>query len=389
MVTYLNNEYTKKFTLMVLFLLAAANMQISAAEHTILIGPKTIGRGWRDNIVLEARHFQHVKAGDILTVYNDNAKGNAQGAFQNPKDWQAVAPEYAYFNVKGPFRLTFTDEILTKVREHGLGIGGHDYRITQVTITPGEEFVEKIVWRGPSLQMKSDWSVSAAITGQCFKNLKLGDGIRFHASRVEPEAAAKLMDMTYNALDPSTNGIPVGSEGFTFYVEDQAPLLKIQLAGTGQNVALRVGGKGYRLDKIGIVQFIGEVDEDFSDAQHAPKEYILQPGELYRGEKLLPADWSGNLIINAAPFQECTTDDCLIISYTLLNEDCPHKISLRENRGNWDDLGGASEPQWLDLNGQDLVIPFDEISLDRLKTKGFVLTGVGCVVTRIQLITVQ
>ena len=249
--------------------------------------------------------------------------------------------------------------------------------------------MEKIVWRGPSTQMKPDWSASAEIPGSCFKSLKEGDGLRFHISHVETGATAKLMDFTWNALDPSTNGFSVGGDSFTYYLNDKAPLLKIQLAGTGTNTALRIGGKGYRLDKVGIVSFVGEVDEDYSDAQHAPKEYKLQPGELYRGEKLFPADWSGNLVITAAPFQECTTDDCLIISYTLLNEDCPHKFSLRENKGGWKDLSGADEPQWIDLNGSDLVVPFDEISLDRLKTKGFVLTGVGAIVTRIELISIQ
>ena len=41
---------------------------LSATERTILIGPKTIGRAWKDNIVLEARHFADAKAGDVLTV---------------------------------------------------------------------------------------------------------------------------------------------------------------------------------------------------------------------------------------------------------------------------------------------------------------------------------
>jgi len=99
-----------------------------ALERTILIGPKTIGRAWKDNIVLEARHFADAKAGDVLTVYNDHAKRSAQGAFQNPTNWQGIAPEYAYFGINGPFRMTLTDDILSVAREHGIAIGGHDYR---------------------------------------------------------------------------------------------------------------------------------------------------------------------------------------------------------------------------------------------------------------------
>ena len=75
----------------VLCSVSAAVCTLSAVERTILIGPKTIGKAWKDNIVLEPRHFAHAHAGDIITVYNDNAKRTAQGAFQNPKTWQGIS----------------------------------------------------------------------------------------------------------------------------------------------------------------------------------------------------------------------------------------------------------------------------------------------------------
>ena len=81
---------------------------------------------------------------------------------------------------------------------------------------------------------------------------------------------------------------------------------------------MRVGGKGYRFDKIALVSCTAEPDEDLSTAQRAPKEYKLQPGELYRGEKEFPNDWSGNLRLTAEPFQGCTENDVLVVSYTLL-----------------------------------------------------------------------
>ena len=92
-----------------LYSVSAAVCTLSAVERTILIGPKTIGKAWKDNIILEARHFADAKAGDVLTVYNDHAKRSAQGAFQNPTNWQGIAPEYAYFGINGPFRMTLTD----------------------------------------------------------------------------------------------------------------------------------------------------------------------------------------------------------------------------------------------------------------------------------------
>jgi len=362
-----------------------------ATERTILLGPKTIGKGWRDNILLEGRHFMTAKAGDVVTVYNDEARRTAQGAFQDPKDWQGVAPEYGCFNVAGPFRMVLTDDIINKVRERGVYIGGHDYRILRVTLTDGADFQETIVWRGPSKQMKPDWSASAELPASSFTTLREGDGLHLHCSRVEEGAAAKLMDFTWNVLEPATDGIPVGQNGCTYYVNDRAPLLKLQLAGTGSNVAMRIGGKGYRLDKVGIIQFTGERSEDLTHAQRAPREYTLQPGELFHGEKVFPNDWSGNQRLTAEPFQECTENDVLIVHYELLprQDGVTPQMSFRENKGKWLDITGSQEPVWYPLDGNDVVLTFDEASLDKVKTSGLVVTGLGFTLTRIELITAQ
>lgn len=377
----------KRYIICVICVICGLN--IYAAERTILLGPKTIGAGWKDNILLEARHFTNAQPGDVVTVYHDNAKRTAQGAFQDPKDWQGVAPEYGCFNISGPFRMTLTEEMLQKLRERGCYIGGHDYRILRVTLTPGSEFVEKIVWRGPAKQMAPDWSQSAELPASCFKNLKIGDGLVLHASRVEEGAAAKIMDFTWNVLEKATDGIPVGPTGCTYYINDDAPLLKLQLAGKGDNVAMRIGGKGYRLDKVGIVSFVGERSEDLTDVQRAPKEYKLEPGELFHGEKLFPNDWSGNLRLTAEPFQECTENDVVILHYDLLPGVNDAQLSFRENRGKWRDLSGTEEPAWQHLDGNDVVLTFDEQSLDKVKTSGLVVTGMGFTLTKIELVSAQ
>lgn len=365
---------------------------LSATERTILIGPKTIGKAWRDNIVLEARHFAHAKAGDVLTVYSDKAKRTAQGAFQNPTNWQGVAPEYAYFGINGPFRMTLTDDIIRIAREHGIAIGGHDYRITQVTLSEASDYQETIVWRGPSVMMKNDWSVNAEIPGKAFVNLRQGDAIRFHISKAQAGAAMKLSDMTWNVLDPSVDGVSVGGDNYTWYIYDRALQIKLQLVGNTMNTVMRVGGKGYCLDKIGLVQFVGEVSEDYSQAQRAPKEYVLQPGEIFHGEKAFPNDWSGNLRISAAPFQKCTENDVLLISYTIdptaKAAGVTPQLSLREGR-NWTEITGSAEPIWYSLDGNDVVYMFDPVALDNVKTRGFILTGVGFTLIRIELISVQ
>lgn len=383
----MKRQFIIVFALCSLFLVPAR-----AVERTILLGPKTIGKAWKDNIVLEPRHFADAKAGDIITVHNDNAKGAAQGAFQSPQNWQGVAPEYAYFGISGPFRMTLTDAILAIAREHGIAIGGHDYRILQVTLSNAEDFQETMVWKGPAVVMKDDWSASAEIPGQCFATLREGDGLRLHLSKVKPGASAKLMDFTWNALDRSVDGAPVGGEAFTWYINDKAPLLKLALAGTGGNVAMRVGGKGYTLNGIGIIQQVGEVSEDYSDAQRAPREYVLQPGEIFHGERTYPNDWSGYLKITAAPFQESTENDVLIISYkidpTAKAAGVTPQLSLRNSK-TWGDLTGAAEPVPYLLDGTDIVYMFDPVALDEVKTRGFILSGVGFTLTKIELISAQ
>ena len=363
---------------------------LSASERTILIGPKTIGAGWKDNIVIKPEQFKDAGPGDIMTVYTMEAKRTAQIAFQDPKDWQAVSPEYGAMSVQGPIRMKMTDEILAKIKERGLILGGHDYKIAQVTLIPAAEMVEKLIYRGPGMQMKDDWSASIPIAKGVFKNVKVGDGIKLLVSKVQPGAAIKLMDFRWNTMDPTVDGAAVGGDSYTYYINEQSQLIKLQLAGP-DGISMRVGGKGYKFEKIAIVRCMAEPDEDLSTAQRAPKEYKLQQGELFRGEKLFPNDWSGNFRITAEPFQDCTSNDVLVISYKLLpkQEGVWPKISFRENTGKWQDISGAEEPVWMDMNGTDIVLPFDEMILDKLMTYGLVITGLGFELTRIELISAQ
>lgn len=368
--------------------LLMAAVVATAAERTILLGPKTIGAGWKDNIVILPQQFAMTQVGDILTVYVDEVKGGAQGAFQDPADWKAIAPEYAYFGVSGPFRLKVTQEILDKIKQRGLAIGGHDYRILRVTHIPAAEMVEKVVYRGPSVLMKDDWSVSAAVQKDCFKDVKVGDALHFKVSRVEEGAALKVMDFRWNAMEPSLDGVPVGEDGVTVPIVEQSQLIKLQLAGS-DGVSMRVGGKGYRLEKISVVSFTGVRDEDLTNAQRAPKEYKLQPGELFHGEKVLPQDWSGNLRITAEPFQECTESDCIVVSYKDIQQGCEPQISFRENKGKWLDLTGSQEPVWYKLDGNDVVLTLDAAMLDKLMTDGLVITGVGATITKVYIIHIN
>lgn len=378
----------RRLTILFLFLAGlAASVWVTAAERTILLGPKTIGGGWKDNIVILPRQFAGAQAGDILTVYVDNVKSGAQGAFQDPADWKGIAPGYDYFNISGPFRLKITDEILGKIKERGLALGGHDYRILRVTHIPAAEMVEKTIYRGPSVLMKDDWSASASIQKGCFKDVKVGDVLHFQVSRVENGATGKVMDFTWNAMDPSLDGISVGQDGFTYPITEQSQLVRLQLAGS-DGISMRVSGKGYRLEKISTISFIGTRDEDLTNAQRAPREYELKPGELFHGEKLFPEDWSGNLRITAEPFQNCTGNECIVVCYENMQPGCEPQISFRENRGKWADITGAAEPVWYKLDGNDVVLTLDDAILDKLKTRGVVITGVGVTITKVYILNI-
>ena len=367
-------------------MLCAVCLSATAAERTLMIGPKTIGRAWKDNILVEARQFADVKPGDLLCLYVDNAKKSAQGAFQNIENWQGVAPEWGCFNISGTTRMKVTQEILDKIQARGMIIGGHDYRILRLTHIPVSDIHETFIYKGPSVRMADDWSQYANLQARIFKDVKVGDGIRFYVSKVQPGAAIKLTDMTYNTLDKAVDGCALGEESFTYYINEQSQLVQLSLA-SQDGVSVRVTGRGYTLNRISVVSITSEEDTDLSQAQRAPKEYKLMPGEVFHGEKDFPQDWSGNLRLSAEAFQDCTTSHCLVISYE--KKRTPAQLSFRENQGRWLDLTGSKEPVWYELDGNDLIYPLDDITLDKIKTKGLVITGIGCTVTKVSLLNIE
>lgn len=377
----------KRYLLYIMLCISAA-LQVSAAEHTVLLGPKTIRGGWKDNIVIQPQQFSTVQAGDIITIYTLQARGNAQGALQDPKDWQAVEPQYGYFSFNGPARLTVTPHMVQVMKERGLAIAGHDYVIARVTLTPAADFTERTVVHGLSFDMADDWSRSTTLGHKVFEGVEIGDGIHFNVSKVQPGAAIKLMDFTYNALNSSVDGAQVSTDGFTYYITENSQLVQLQLFDADGTV-MRVGGKGYRLDGVSIIHRTGGIDTDESTAQRAPKEYKLGPGELFHGEKDF-TDMNQNERITAEPFQKSGPSDCLVISYELLPGATKASLSLRENHGGWYDLTGSNDPVWYDLTGPDLVYTLDNpVVLDKVKTHGLVVTGQGFRLTRITLLHVE
>ena len=359
-------------------------LSAAAIEKTILIGPKTIGKGWKDNIVIDAQQFQQAKVGDIMTLYTIPARGSAQAAFQPPKDWQPIAPQYAYFSVKAPVRVTLTADILANLKQYGLGIGGHEYQIVRVTLMPATDMTETELWKG-SFTAASDWSRNLDLQRSVFQGVRMGDALCFHVSKVGTDAAFKLYDSQWQPLRSDVDGVPLAGDKFLWLISDQMQLVKLQLAGA-DGVAVHLGGKSFTLDRISIVRYANELDPDESTAQRAPREYALHPGELFRGEKAFPADYSQNLRLTAAPFQELTTDYALAVSYRLMPDIEGPVLGFREQRGSWPDISGTKETQWRPLNGRTVVLPLDEQTLDKVKTKGLVISGRGFVLTKVMVV---
>lgn len=357
-----------------------------ASEHTLLIGPKTIGRAWRDNILVEPQQFSNVQVGDLINVYTSSYKRGAQIAFQNPKDWQAVAPEYGSMGIEDVARMTVTEDILQKIQQYGLMLCGHDYVIAYVTHIPANEIERTVLWKGPAVYMPSDWSVSAEIQRKVFDDVQVGDALLFEVKNAKPGAAIKLMDLSYHPLSKAVDGCQIGAQGFTYNITSQDQLVQLRLAGA-DGISVRVSGCNYILTRITRVRYTSVPDPDISSSQRAPREYALAPGELFHGEKVFPQDWSGNLTLTAAPFQECTENDVLLISYKLIEGE-KHQLSFRNS--NWTELTGAEEPVWYFLDGNDVVLLFDNpIVLDAIKTRGLILTGAGFELTKIELIHVE
>lgn len=367
-------------------LVTGVGCSLSAAEHTLLIGPKTIGRAWRDNILVEPQQFNKVQVGDLINVYTSSYKRGAQIAFQCPKDWQAVAPEYGSMGIEDVARMTITEDILQKIQQHGLMLCGHDYVIAYVTHIPANEIERTTLWKGPAVYMPSDWSVNAEIQRKTFDDLQVGDALLFEVKNAKPGAAIKLMDLSYHPLSKAVDGCQIGEQGFTYNITSQDQLVQLRLAGA-DGISVRVGGCNYTLARITRVRYVSVPDPDISTSQRAPREYTLAPGELFHGEKAFPQDWSGNLTITAAPFQECTANDVLIISYKLLEGE-KHQLSFRNS--NWEELTGAEEPVWYFLDGNDVVLLLDNpVALDAVKTRGLILTGAGFELNRIEIIHVE
>lgn len=114
--------------------------RLSNSDNT----PKEMPSDWSGTVQLtdEASKalFATAKVGDVIGVSVSNVADNAQGSFKTAADgWPAIADGTEYFDIKGDFRLPITDDVLTKLKNTGLIIGGHGYVVNSVGLYAGDE----------------------------------------------------------------------------------------------------------------------------------------------------------------------------------------------------------------------------------------------------------
>lgn len=80
--------------------------------------------------------FAKAKVGNKIKVVTSDVVAGAQGSFKN-SSWGEIATGTDYFDITGDFTLTITEDILTSLKAGGLIVGGHDYTVTGIYLTNG------------------------------------------------------------------------------------------------------------------------------------------------------------------------------------------------------------------------------------------------------------
>lgn len=78
--------------------------------------------------------LSNVVADAVLTVKTKDVNAGAQGSVKN-SGWIGLTPELEYFDISGDYSVTLTADMANEIRNNGFIISGHDYTVTEVTIT--------------------------------------------------------------------------------------------------------------------------------------------------------------------------------------------------------------------------------------------------------------
>ncbi len=80
--------------------------------------------------------FASAKVDDVVRVMISNVAAGAQGSIKD-SGWGQIAAGYEYFDISGTYYdMPVTSDILTKLKDSGMILSGHDYTVTAVYLIP-------------------------------------------------------------------------------------------------------------------------------------------------------------------------------------------------------------------------------------------------------------
>lgn len=106
--------------------------------QTVWTGETVMIPDWSANIQLTEGAaldmLSKAVSGAVITVKTKDVAAGAQGSVKN-SGWSELAAGLDYFDITGDYTVTLTAEMAAEVKQHGFIISGHDYTVTEVTMT--------------------------------------------------------------------------------------------------------------------------------------------------------------------------------------------------------------------------------------------------------------
>lgn len=106
--------------------------------ETVWTGETAMPADWSGNVQLTDEAALNVLSkavtGAVITVKAKDVAPGAQGSVKN-SGWSELASGLDYFDITGDYTVTLTAEMAAEVKQNGFIISGHDYTVTEVTMT--------------------------------------------------------------------------------------------------------------------------------------------------------------------------------------------------------------------------------------------------------------
>lgn len=109
-------------------------------EVVVYNGDKINVGGWSASIQIAPDAFPELKEGDIIRVYIEDAKSDAQGSLKDSEKWAALGEGLEYFDLTaeekeaGYYVRTLNAAMIERLKKFNLIVAGKNYVITKVSI---------------------------------------------------------------------------------------------------------------------------------------------------------------------------------------------------------------------------------------------------------------